>query len=335
MLRHVWLWALVVLCVLARWIGVAYAHESAPGVLALKQVSAHQFLARWTAPFPPIEGLSVRFPEPCTLNGSPTFEEVNAPRVPTLLDCDGKPLAGSLEISSAQATIGPIAVNVDWMDGTQSMYLSRGNPPTVALGGTAGTDGPWQVIRDYVELGLEHILLGIDHLLFLLGLLLVVNGWKSLLGTISAFTLAHSITLAAASLDVVRVPTAPVEICIALSVLLLAVEVARKQQSLTRRKPWLVAFGFGLLHGLGFASALADVGLPRHAVALSLFAFNVGVELGQLVVVGFVFAGLFALRRVERAKERFEWLAVGVLTVCSVFWLLQRVESWLRDLGVV
>src|SRR5690606_12694270 len=159
---------------------------------------------------------------------------------------------------------------------------------------------------------------GIDHLLFLLGLLLLARGWKRLLATISAFTVAHSITLAAASLDLVKLPSAPVEISIALSVLLLAIEVRLAQTSthaalretssgplkLTLRWPWLVAFGFGLLHGLGFASALSEVGLPRNAVAVALLGFNVGVEVGQVGIVACVFALSRLIRPTARVQRR-------------------------------
>jgi hydrogenase/urease accessory protein HupE len=316
------------------WANAVYAHESAPAVLALKQVANDRFVALWTPPFPPIPELTVHLPTPCTLNGSSTFERETAPLTPTLLDCAGKELVGEARFTSAQSTIGPVAVNIQWLDGTESMHLSRGTPATVALGGTASSQSAWQVVRAYAELGVEHILFGVDHLLFVFGLLLLVNGWKSLLTTISAFTLAHSITLATATLGVVSVSTAPVEIAIALSILLLAIEIAHKRDTLTRRKPWLVAFGFGLLHGLGFASALSDVGLPRHAVALSLFAFNVGVELGQLAVVAVAAAVSLALRRQAGVKRGVEWAAVGLLTASSVFWLLQRVNSWLAELGV-
>lgn len=312
----------------------AQAHENAPAVLAIKQVAPQQLLARWTPPFPLVAELTVHLPPACTINGKSTFDNATAPLIATPLICGSGELQGAVTFTSGQSTIGPIAVNIEWLDGTQSMHLSRGTPPTVALGGTSGATGAWQVLHDYVGLGLEHILLGVDHLLFVFGLLLLVNGWRALLATISAFTLAHSITLAAASLGVVNVPTSPVEITIALSILLLAIEVVQKRDTLTRKRPWLVAFGFGLLHGLGFASALSDVGLPRHAVALSLFAFNVGVELGQLAVVTLAFAGFLLLRRQERARQRLECVAVGVLTASSVFWLLQRVQAWLGGLGI-
>ncbi len=312
-----------------------HAHEARPAVVALKEVGEGQFLVRFAPSFPAVPGLTVHLPEPCLIGGQPSFDNATAPLVPALMDCQREELTGEIRFSSEQTTIGPIAVNIEWQDGNHSMFLSRGDPPVVALGGVAGSVSTWQVVRDYVGLGVEHILIGVDHLLFLLGLLLLVRGYKSLLATISAFTVAHSITLAGASLGVVKLASAPVEICIALSVLLLAVEVAQKRDTLTRRRPWLVAFAFGLLHGLGFASALADVGLPKHAFALSLFAFNVGVEFGQVVAVGFVFAGSWLIRNRPQALRRVEWLAVATLTTSSVFWLLQRVQSWLGGFGLL
>jgi hydrogenase/urease accessory protein HupE len=333
--KHILSGSSVIMAVLLGSVTTAVAHENAPAVFALKQVSRGRFLALWTPPFPQVPDLVVQLPAPCTINGAQAFAQNDAPRVPTPMDCAGQELAGEIAFMSGPVVMGPIAVNVDWQDGTQSMYLSRGTPPTVALGGTAGANGTWQVLRDYVGLGLEHILLGIDHLLFVFGLLLLVNGWRNLLATISAFTLAHSITLAAATLGVVSVPTSPVEICIALSILLLAFEIAHKRETITRTRPWVVAFGFGLLHGLGFASALSDVGLPRHAVASALFAFNVGVELGQLGVVGVASLVFVAVGRRTQLRRRVESMAIGALTACSVFWLLQRVEAWLGAFGLV
>ncbi len=330
----VWSRAVVILALFTAWVvpGGASAHESTPALLALKEVAEGRFVARWTPSFPEITDLVVHLPPPCLLDGDATFGSGNAPIVPAVLDCGTGELTGEIRFTSQRATLGPIGVSVEWRDGTQVMRLSAGAPATVTLGGTAST-GTWQIFSDYVRLGLEHILVGVDHLLFLLGLLLLVRGWRALLATISAFTLAHSVTLAAASLQVVEIPVAPVEICIALSVLLLAFEAANDKQTLTRRKPWLVAFGFGLLHGLGFASALSDVGLPKHALATSLLGFNLGVELGQLLVVGVVFGGYRLLRRRPLLVRRLEFTAVGLLASCSVYWLLDRVQGWLTGFG--
>ena len=143
----------------------------------------------------------------------------------------------------------------------------------------------------YLGLGVEHILFGVDHLIFVLALILLVKGWKRVLLTVTAFTVAHSITLGAATLGYLNVPGPPVEAAIALSIVLVAVEivnVSRGQESLAARIPWLIAFAFGLLHGLGFAGALSEVGLPGHAIPVALLFFNIGVELGQLLFVAAV-----------------------------------------------
>src|SRR5262249_12325133 len=147
------------------------------------------------------------------------------------------------------------------------------------------------VASTYLFLGVEHIWSGVDHLLFVLALLLLVKGWKRLIGTITAFTVAHSITLAAATLGFVHVPGPPVEACIALSIVFVAAEIVRSRQGgpgVTERWPWVIAFTFGLLHGLGFASVLNEVGLPQNAIPVALLFFNVGVEVGQLLFIASV-----------------------------------------------
>jgi hydrogenase/urease accessory protein HupE len=311
---------------------VGHAHENTPAVLAIKEVAESRYLVRWTPPFPDIPDLTVHLPPPCTLDGRATFEGRSAPIVAAALDCNGRPLAGEVTFTSDFATLGPIGVSVTWADGTEFTRLSSGLPSSVALGGTSASGG-FAIFADYVQLGVKHILVGIDHLLFLLGFLLLVRNRRALIATISAFTVAHSLTLVAASLELLTVPVAPVEICIALSVLLLAVEASQTTETVTRRRPWTVAFAFGLLHGLGFASALSDVGLPKHAVATSLLGFNVGVELGQLLVVAVALVSAQLLRRVLPPRMG-EWALIAVLASCSTYWLLDRVYAWLTTLGV-
>jgi hydrogenase/urease accessory protein HupE len=186
----------------------------------------------------------------------------------------------------------------------------------------------------YLAHGVEHILLGFDHLLFVLALILIVRSTRVLLWTITAFTLAHSITLALATLGVVRVPGPPVEATIALSILLLASEILRMQRgepSLTARRPWLVAFCFGLLHGFGFAGALAGLGLPPGDIPLALFAFNVGVELGQLAFIAAVLVLMTLARRtgglsgLERHALPVTARAIGVL---AAFWFFERLAGF-------
>jgi hydrogenase/urease accessory protein HupE len=193
-----------------------------------------------------------------------------------------------------------------------------------------------QVAATYLILGVEHILLGIDHLLFVLALLILVKGTRRLLATVTAFTVAHSLTLAGATLGFVHMPGPPVEAAIALSIVFVAAEIMHSRQGkagLTERFPWVVAFSFGLLHGFGFASALSDVGLPQAAIPIALLFFNVGVELGQLLFIASVFVVIALARRVMRRSRVWQpaWAwrippyAIGSV---AMFWVIQRIAAF-------
>jgi hydrogenase/urease accessory protein HupE len=183
-----------------------------------------------------------------------------------------------------------------------------------------------------VAYGIEHILTGVDHLLFLFALLLIVRGTRRIIATVTAFTVAHSLTLAAATLGWVRVPTPAVEAIIALSIVFVAVEVVRRRQGMegmTSRAPWAVAFCFGLLHGFGFAGALAGIGLPDRAIPLALLCFNVGVEIGQLIFVCAALAIMAMVRRLPLARPRWAGLAAAYgIGGIAAFWMLQRVATF-------
>jgi hydrogenase/urease accessory protein HupE len=198
------------------------------------------------------------------------------------------------------------------------------------------------VAATYLRLGVEHILFGFDHLLFVLALVILVRGWRRVAVTVTAFTIAHSITLAAATLGFVNVPGPPVEAAIALSIMLVSVEILNARggkPSLTARLPWLVAFSFGLLHGFGFAGALAEVGLPQHAIPVALLFFNLGVEIGQLAFVAAVLTagGLFrtamALRLepapLRRTVNRLDVIAAYAIGTVAAFWLIERTSAFL------
>jgi hypothetical protein len=194
--------------------------------------------------------------------------------------------------------------------------------------------GSWEVMRSYTWIGIEHIIGGVDHLLFVLALVLIVRGWLRLLATVTAFTLAHSITLALATLDIVRVPGPPVEAVIALSIVFVASEILRLQrgeEGLAAKRPWLVAFVFGLLHGLGFAGALAEVGLPPDAIPLALIFFNVGVELGQIAFIAVILAISAAAQRlaaIERSRAVLRrTITYGIGGIAS-FWVVERVAAF-------
>jgi hydrogenase/urease accessory protein HupE len=216
-------------------------------------------------------------------------------------------------------------------DGTVSTTLVQPSRPWIEV---QAREGAFQVARVFVFSGVEHILLGYDHLLFVLALVLIVRGRRVLVATITAFTVAHSITLSLATLGVVHVPGPPVEATIALSILLLACEIVRLQRgnpSLTAQWPWVIAFSFGLLHGFGFAGVLSEIGLPAGEVPLALFAFNVGVEVGQLVFIAAVLPLLALARRpwvfavAGRPALTAAPYAIGIL---AAFWFCERVAAF-------
>jgi hydrogenase/urease accessory protein HupE len=216
-------------------------------------------------------------------------------------------------------------------DGTEQVHRIQPDDARITI---AARRSGWEVARSYTVIGIEHILGGFDHLLFVMALVLIVRGQRRLLVTVTAFTLAHSITLALATLGVITVPGPPVEAVIALSIVFVAWEVLRMQrgeEGLAARRPWLVAFGFGLLHGLGFAGALAEVGLPEGAIPLALLSFNIGVELGQLAFVSAILALQALAMRWRPVLHRQAQIRIafsyGIGGVAS-FWVLERVAAF-------
>jgi len=239
----------------------------------------------------------------------------------------GDGLAGKrVEFVGLQATITDVLVRVRLRDGRHTTTLVHPSQPWIEV---ASPRAPLAIAAGYLTSGIHHILLGVDHLLFVLGLLLVVKDRWMLVKTISAFTAAHSITLAIATLGYASVPAAPLNAAIALSILFLGAEVVRSwrsETSLTIRHPWVVAFAFGLLHGFGFASGLTTLGLPRTEIPLALLMFNVGVEAGQLLFVVLILLLERAFRVLEVRWPR--WVeAVPAYTVGSLgaYWTIQRV----------
>ena len=191
----------------------------------------------------------------------------------------------------------------------------------------------WQIVQTYTWLGITHILIGFDHLLFVFALLLIVKNMRRLLWTVTAFTLAHSLTMAVATLGIVQVPQGPVEAIIALSILFLAMEIMHEKQGkigLTSLYPWIIAFIFGLLHGFGFAGALAEIGLPQQAITLALVFFNIGVELGQLIFVATIVFIVVMLQRLSYPAllNKLQTAIVYMIGGVSSFWLIERTLSF-------
>jgi hydrogenase/urease accessory protein HupE len=226
-----------------------------------------------------------------------------------------------------------VLVRLARSDGTEQLGRVSALDPKLVL---SASPGAWEVARSYTVLGIEHILMGFDHLLFVLALLILVDGTRRLIATVTAFTVAHSLTLAAASLGWVQVPGPPVEAAIALSIVFVAAEIVHARQGrpgLTQRRPWLVAFAFGLLHGLGFAGALAEVGLPPLSIPVALLFFNIGVEIGQLLFIAGVLAllacGRWLAQRQARTPPAWLWrappYAIGGL---ASFWVLERIMAF-------
>jgi hypothetical protein len=234
----------------------------------------------------------------------------------------------TLRIDGLAGGVTDVLVRVERLDGTSQVARLLPERPELTITAPAGRG---EVASSYGALGVEHILGGVDHLLFVLALLLIVRRGGRLVATVTAFTLAHSVTLAAATLGWVHVPGPPVEALIALSIVFVAGEVAhglRGRSGLTARAPWLAAFGFGLLHGLGFAGALAEVGLPPRAIPLALLAFNVGVELGQLAFVAAALGALAVLRRASLQPPGWtRWVPPYAIGSLAAFWVIERIAT--------
>jgi len=295
--RRPWLLAAVLLFGFAP--DPAAAHEVRPGYLELSEVEAGSYDVLWKVPARGDYRLALyaRLPAGCT----------DAPDAGSFVGgafitrwrarCTDGLVGKRISVDGLAATRTDVLVRISHLDGvTQTARLTPDQPYLDVAAAPSRTE----VARTYFVLGVEHILLGIDHLLFVLGLLLLVGNVRRLIVTVTAFTVAHSITLAAATLGLVHVPQAPVEAVIALSVMFVAAEILRAahgRASLTARAPWVVAFVFGLLHGLGFAGALREVGLPQTDIPLALLLFNVGVEIGQLAFIAAVVAILAVIAR--------------------------------------
>ena len=313
--------ALVAVLCLA--VPAARAHDFNPGVLSLVETGEGRFAMAWT---PPVDStgseaaVGVELPAACRPDGA------------RAIDCSAGGLAGAITFTGMAPRM-LVVVYVRWLDGSETEHMVGAAEPRVAL-----ERRPGRSLVPWVRLGVEHILTGFDHLAFLLGMLLVLNltASRRLVVTITAFTAAHSVTLALAAFDLVRLPAAPVEAAIAASVVLVAREALGERPTATRRWPWLVAGLFGLVHGLGFAGALVHLGLPADAVGVSLFGFNLGVELGQLAVVALAIAvarlaGLrrdSVLERDRRARRAQRGMAY-VLGSLGAAWFLAQAAALL------
>jgi hydrogenase/urease accessory protein HupE len=314
---------------------LAIADEIRPGYLELNTTDGLVYSVKWKVPMKGDLVLSLKpvLPDSCSERIPPSSMQSGGAMITRWsLTCAGGIYRKQISIDGLENTMTDVLVRIVHRDGvTQMVRLT----PVEASFEVAAKTSNLDVIKVYTALGIEHILLGVDHLLFVFALLLIVVGWRRLVGTITAFTLAHSITLAAATMGYIHVPQAPVEAVIALSILFLATEIIHNRQGhpgLAKRFPWLVAFIFGLLHGFGFAGALAEIGLPQQSIPLALLFFNVGVELGQLLFVAAVVVAGWLLKKLlaQRVLQGGEVAASYLIGSLSAFWLIERTYSfWL------
>lgn len=318
----------------------ALAHEVRPALLQITQDGPQHYQVLWKQPV--VGDMAIRLVPHLSsgwLERTPT-DQYATPGflVKTWTIADPKPLDGqSVKIEGLEQTITDVLVRVQTQDGRHFDLIARPRSPMVTLA-TAAPSG--LAVPAYLLLGVEHILTGVDHLMFVFGLLLLVGvGWR-IVKAVSAFTVAHSLTLSAAALGFVHMPSAVIECLVALSIVFVAAELLPAKDApltLTRRWPWVIAFTFGLLHGLAFAGALSDVGLPANAVPLSLFLFNVGVEIGQLMFIAAAVLAILALRwirpRLELELLQSRWDAVSrvappyVIGSFAAFWFIERLTA--------
>lgn len=310
------LWHRVLAVVLLLAGGAAAAHELSIAEMEVRQLSATDFLWQWTASGnrPAGDELSPRWPEGCQGDNN-------------LLRCGAGGLQGALAIDGVGQRYSAAVVKVFWADGQVRAYTLTASQPKVQLFGAADDRrGFGEVASAYAVLGVEHILTGWDHLAFVLALLFLVGFQRRLVATITAFTLAHSVTLALSALGWLTLRPPPVEATIALSIVLVAAEALHARPTLTRRWPALVAFGFGLVHGLGFAGALKDIGLPEQHLLAALVSFNLGVEAGQLFVVGLAW-GLWRLFASRPAFVLARTPALYAIGAVAAYWSVERIGA--------
>jgi len=314
----------------------SYGHALQPGYLELRLIDKDLYAVVWKIPATGGRPMAIaaRLPESCD------------PRTPVesiwdggayvarwTTKCTGGLEGGVIHIDGLDQTSTDVLVRFDFADGVnEARRLTAGDPSFTV----PSQPSSLEVVRTYLLLGFKHILSGVDHLVFVLALLLLVNGIRRLIITVTAFTIAHSLTLAGATLGYVQMPGPPIEAVIALSIMFVATEIIHSRQGnpgLTERYPWVVAFTFGLLHGFGFAGALAQIGLPQSSIPIALLFFNVGVEIGQLFFIASVFAvialGRWIARGFNMQRPAWAWAATPyAIGSVAAYWVIQRIAAF-------
>jgi len=310
----------------------AAAHEVRPGYLEIVETAPFRYDVLWKVP---ARGearlvLNAALPDNCRQRGDVTTVSDSAAIIKRwTVECDGGLTGRTITIDGLQTTFTDVLARVTSLAGS---VLTARLVPTAPTFTVTGDSSLYDVAMTYGTLGVHHILSGFDHLLFVLALMILVQNLRSLLVTITSFTLSHSISLAAATFNLVHVPSRFVEAMIALSIVFVAVEIIRERDDpalASVRRPWLLAFAFGFLHGLGFASALAETGLPKDAIPTALLFFNLGVEAGQLMFVAVVLAALIVARRLVGTPPSWAWqLPTYAIGIVAAFWTFERIAAF-------
>ncbi len=320
------------LVVLILGVGSGDAHELRPAYLELRESAPDVFAIVWKVPARGDYklGLNVRLPENCRPKGEPIASIENAAYIERwIAGCTGGIKGRTISVDGLRTSLTDALVRITYLGGSTQIARLTPEVPDVAA---SGVQSKWEVSATYFGLGVDHILSGFDHLLFVLALMLLIRDVWMLVKTVTAFTVAHSITLAGATLGYFSLSPAPVEATIALSIVFVASELAKSkpgERRLSESYPWVIAFAFGLLHGFGFAGALQEIGLPQNDVPLALLMFNVGVEAGQLMFIAVVLVALklvFKLVTLPLAPTRVA--AAYAIGVISSYWFISRVSSF-------
>ncbi|MEK1934150.1 MAG: HupE/UreJ family protein [Pararhizobium sp.] len=326
-----WLGALLAMLIPVLLATSGYAHEIRPAYLDMRETASDEFVVLWKVPAQGDMrlGLYASLPKTCIENAEPARSIVDGAYLERwTVACAGGLRGGEIGINGLKSSMTEALVRIEYENGETEVVRLMPDAPSFVV---AGAQTSLEVAQTYFLLGVDHILSGFDHLLFVLALMLLIRDRWMLVKTITAFTAAHSITLAGASLDLFSLPQKPVEATIALSIAFVASELSRMkpgERRLSERYPWVMAFAFGLLHGFGFASALKEIGLPRSDVPLSLLTFNLGVEAGQVI---FVAAALVLVRAagalvaIKPAPAR--QVGAYLIGTAAMLWLVPRIAG--------
>lgn len=314
------------------------AHALQPGYLSVSPLAGDSYRVFWRKPN--VQGrpmnINARLPSHCDAPIGPEAKSDGQAWVASwVATCIGGLRGGEITILGLEAQQNDVLLRLEGQDGqVQTVRLTQNNPSFTVLGDPKAMD----VITTYLPLGLEHILEGVDHLLFVFALLLLIPDKWRLIGAITAFTVAHSITMALATLEWIALPNPPVEAVIALSIMFIASELLRRDPSaprLSERFPWIVSFTFGLLHGFGFAGALREIGLPANDVPLALISFNLGVEVGQLLFITVALSARCVVRKLvppsgkwTAAEARLSVSGAYSIGGVSAYWVIDRVSGF-------